>query len=127
MMHHAMREAMQVARSTVTLDEETAHELESLEAQDYLDEVRRAVESPVAAEGAHRLWLKLVHSVEELGVKPSRSAVIRQALDYYFASIQEARRINRLEEGYAALASDEDRSRGIRAMRNRVPERFRED
>ena len=115
-----------MARSTVTLDIETTRQLDAIEARDACEAVRRVVASP-ASEDGHRLWSSLARSVEELGDNPSRSAVIRQALDYYLASLREARRISELESGYAALARDEDRARTVRAMRDRLPERFDED
>jgi hypothetical protein len=85
----------------------------------------RVVES--SPEEGHRLLVYLAHSIDELGAKPSESAFIRQAVDYYIGAIREAGRMSQLEAGYAALAQDEERASVIRAMRDRMPDRFRED
>lgn len=118
-----------MARRSVTLDPETARELDEIERE--IEEVReglaRAVSSGSLDAASHRLWVRLARSVEALGTKPSGSALIREALSFYLGSIHEARRLGQLEAGYRALAQDEERTRVIRAMRKRVPARFRED
>lgn len=121
--HHVMREVMHMARRTVTLDDEVIRELDGLEG--YRDVVWRAVES--SPEEGHKLLVYLARSIDELGVRPSDSAVIRQAVDYYLSAIREAARMSQLETGYSALAADEERDDVIRALRSRMPERAGED
>lgn len=129
-MHHSLhQEAVHMARRSVTLDPETARELEEVdrELDELREEVARAVQAGSLDAASHRLWMRLAGSLEELGTKPSGSALIREALSFYLASIHEARRLAQLEAGYRALAQDEERASVIRAMRERVPARFRED
>lgn len=125
--HHMHQEAKQVARLSVTLDESGEAEISSIQASlDALKTaVQRALESdPTAGAGC---FYELAGSLEELGADPSAASVMRQALDFFVASLRRADRIAELEAGYLALARDEDRENLSSAMRDRLPDRFRVD
>jgi hypothetical protein len=118
---------MQMARLSVTLDERDEAEISSIQASlDALKAtVQRVLESdPTAGDGCFN---ELASSLEELDADPSAAAVMRQALDFLVASLRRADRIAELEAGYGALAGDEDRDALVSVMRDRLPDRFRED
>lgn len=116
-----------MARLSVTLDERDEGEITSI--QGSLDALKAAVHrvlatDPSAGEGCFN---ELAASLEELSTDPSAASVMRQALDFFAASLRRADRMADMEAGYAALARDEDRASLIPTMRGRLPHRFVED
>ena len=116
-----------MARLSVTLDERDEAEISSLQQSiaTWKESVYRALDTdPSAGTGC---FVQLAGSLEELGKDPSAASVMRHALDFFVISIKRADQIANLEAGYGALAQDADRARVLSSMRDRVPERFRED
>jgi hypothetical protein len=118
---------MQMARLSVSLGEHDEAEISSIQAS--LDALKATVHGvldsdPAAGDGCFN---ELAASLEELGADPSAAAVMRQALEFFVASLRRADRIADLEAGYRAMARDEDRAGVSSSMRGRLPDRFRED
>jgi hypothetical protein len=115
------RKVMQMPRLTFTLDEETASRVEKLRASaDRVgDRVRRAAASSVPGD-RWEMVEKLAQSVGRLGDDPSVAAMVREALFYYLASLQEIEEAARLEAGYRALAEDRERDDVIEAAGRRT-------
>ena len=116
-----------MARLTITFDDEAVNELDQLP----LAELQRALlarldSSGTTAEQAAS-WIRLSHSLDELGEDPSASAVVRQALGFFLAALRDAQRDARLETGYAVLAADREREQMIKATSRRAPERVADE
>jgi len=116
-----------MARLSVTLGERDEADISSI--QGSLDALKATVHQvlesdPAAGEGC---FIELAASLEELGSDPSAASVMRQALDFFVASLRRADRMADLEAGYVALARDEERGDLASAMRGRLPGRFSKD
>jgi hypothetical protein len=107
-------------RLTFTLDENTADEVERLKERstDLAGRVKRFFER-----SGPEQWERLepmARSLAKLGEDPSLAGIIREALFYYFASLDEILERARTEAGYAALAADEERAEALFSARDRV-------
>jgi hypothetical protein len=110
-------------RLTFTLDEETAARVERLRAG--ADRVGDRVRRSAASSGPGDRWElveKLAESVGRLGEDPSLAAMVREALFYYLASLEEIEEAARLEAGYRSLAEDREREDVLDAAARRAAE-----
>lgn len=115
-------------RLTVTLEDEVTAELQALPLRATRAALQTALGSASAIEDKRApLWSRLSRSVDELGDRPSASAVIRQAVRFYLAALAEARSEAELEAGYAVLSQDAERSEMLDAHATRAPGRWSED
>jgi len=104
-------------RLTFTLDEEIDAKLESLRASagSVAERVGRVADKS-RPDSRWELVDELASSVARLGDDPSLAALVREALFYYLASLDEIERSARLEAGYAELAKDEEREQVMEAL-----------
>jgi hypothetical protein len=128
-MHQNMhREVMPMPRLTFTLDEETADRVEKLRAR--ADRVGDRVKRAAASSGPGDRWEmveKLAQSVGRLGDHPSLAAMVREALFYYLASLEEIEEAARLEAGYRALAEDREREDILHAAARRASDAWSDE
>jgi hypothetical protein len=122
------RKVMQMPRLTFTLDNETADRVEKLRARAGRvgDRVRRAAESS----GPGDRWEMVEHlaqSVGRLGDDPSLAAMVREALFFYLASLEEIEEVARLEAGYRALAEDHERDDVLEAAGRRAADAWADE
>jgi hypothetical protein len=112
---------MQMPRLTFTLDDETAARIEKLRvrADRVGDRVRKAAESSSPGD-PWEMVEKLAQSVGRLGDDPSLAAMVREALFYYLASLEEIEEAARMEAGYRILAEDREREEVLDAGARRV-------
>jgi hypothetical protein len=66
-------------------------------------------------------------SLDRLGEGPSAAAVVREALAFYLASIDEVVGAARRGEGYEALAADRERDTTMSAAARRAAERWADE
>lgn len=126
MMHHAMQEAMQMTRLTVTVPDTISQEMSGLQGQaaEVRAEIGRVLETLPADEAAV-CYTRLHRSLDELSMAPrSSSAVVRQALDLYFDLLHDARGMAAMDAGYRALAADSEREELVEVMSKRAPSRW---
>jgi hypothetical protein len=110
-------------RLTFTLDEEAAARLDRLRAR--ADRVGDRVRRAAASSGPGDRWEmveKLAESVDRLGDDPSLAAMVREALFYYLASLEEIEEAARLEAGYRALVEDKEREEVLEAAARHAAE-----
>ena len=115
---------MRPTRLTVSLDADTARELEELPST--LAELRERLPAsldPLPVQDRPKVIAELVRSLEELGTAPSSSAILRAALRHFVVVTKDLERAVRLEGGYRELAGDEERTRVIEAVARRTPKR----
>lgn len=115
-------------RLTVTLDDELTNELHELP----IAELRRLLDSVLGSEstiGDDRasIWSRLARSLDELGEDPSAAAVMRQALRFYNAALDDARREAELGAGYSALARDSERAEMLGSQAASAPGRWADE
>jgi hypothetical protein len=120
-----------MTRLSVTLDENTARELE--EFPERLHRVRSRLE-PEAIDAFARYCMErpraifmFVDSLHDLHEEPSAAAVMRQAVRWYLSIAHDIERTALLEEGYAALAEDEERSPIFRFQAARAGTRWADE
>ena len=119
---------MHMPRLTFTLDDETAARIEKLRARAGRvgDRIRRAAESS----GPGDRWEMvedLARSLDRLGDDPSLAAMVREALFYYLASLEEIEEAARLEAGYGAVAGDREREETLDAAARRATEAWADE
>jgi hypothetical protein len=122
------RKVMHMPRLTFTLDDETAARIEKLRARAGRvgDRIRRAAESS----GPGDRWEMvedLARSLDRLGDDPSLAAMVREALFYYLASLEEIEEAARLEAGYGAVAGDREREETLDAAARRATEAWADE
>jgi hypothetical protein len=112
---------MQMPRLTFSLDDQTAARVEKLRARaDRVGErVRRAAESSSPGD-RWEMVEKLAQSVGRLGDDPSLAAMVREALFYYLASLEEIEEAARMEAGYRTLAEEREREEVVDVAARRV-------
>jgi len=111
----------------VTLDDASLRELSSLSDSlpGWKAAVDRALDSSML-EASSAFFEQLAGSLDDLGDDPSASAVIREAVQYFFVAIKRAERIALMERGYEALAREPEREAAIRSVTARAAERSAE-
>src|SRR6266508_5470092 len=109
-----------MARLTFTLEDEVARELERAERHLFRSRAKLlAAIDQLPVEQAFLLG-PVVGWLEQLDEQPSQAAIVRQAVAMYLNAIREVERSAALDEGYAALAADEEREAIIEAAARRV-------
>lgn len=114
-----------MTRLSVTLDEETAEDLEQLPKTvtrmftrfDEDELARLFVERP-------RTLRSVTSAFRELGENPSASAILRQAAVTFVALARELEEITLLEEGYSALAEDAEREAVLETLAAEAGDRW---
>jgi metal-responsive CopG/Arc/MetJ family transcriptional regulator len=122
-----MREEMQMTRLTITFDDGLVNELDQLPLAELQGALLARLDSSGTTAEQAASWIRLSHSLDELGEDPSASAVVRQALGFFLAALRDAQRDARLEAGYAVLAADREREQMIKATSRRTPERVADE
>jgi Arc/MetJ-type ribon-helix-helix transcriptional regulator len=122
-----MQEEMQMARLTITFDDETVDALDQLRVAELQGVLLTRLDSVLDAADEATLWIRLSRSLEELGAHPSASAVVREALGFFLAALRDAQREANQESGYALLAEDRERNQMIAATSRRAPERVADE
>jgi Arc/MetJ-type ribon-helix-helix transcriptional regulator len=118
---------MQMTRLTITFDDDTVDELDGLPLAKLQGAVMARLDSAGTSSEQGLFLVRLSRSLQELGERPSASAVVREALDYFLAALGDAEREARLEAGYALLAADQEREQMLEASSKRVPQRVADE
>lgn len=81
----------------------------------------------VGPEGRPELVEAFLRSIEEMDEEPSAANVVRRALSYYLVVLDEIEHADRLDAGYAALASDTERSRIVKRAARKAAKRWADE
>lgn len=113
-----------MTRLTITFDDDTVDQLDGLPLAELQAALMARLESAGTTSDQAAFVVRLSRSLGELGEDPSASAVVREAVEFFLASLRDADRETRLEAGYAQLAADVERDQILDATTKRVPERL---
>lgn len=115
-------------RRSFSLDDDLAGRLDGVQkrAARLSRELWEALER-TGPEGRPELVEALAKSVRRLGDRPSEARVVREALTYYVTAIEEMERARRLDEGYAAIAAEQERDRAIRHLTRKAARRWADE